>query len=81
MCVSFRNFYAIENLPLVDGAYIIAEMYLEGVCRDFMLCILFWNLLLVDDVSIIAEMYLEGFAATVFCVFVFEFTIGRSNVS
>ena len=40
-------------------------------------CAFFSNLLLVDDVSIIAEMYLEGFAATVFCVFVFEFTIGR----
>ena len=39
--VSFRNFHAIENLPLVDGAYIIAEMYLEGFCRDFMLCIFF----------------------------------------
>ena len=80
MGVSFRNFHAIENLPLVDGAYIIAEMYFEGVCRDCMLCI-FSNLPLVDDASIIAEMYLEGFAATVFCVFVFEFTIGRRNVS
>ena len=65
-------------MPCTAGSskLIVAEMYLEGVCRDYILCI-FSNSPLVDDASIIAEMYLEGFAATVFCVFVFEFTIGR----